>query len=341
MKSELDKNNKIKYKKNKEKEAILQTYQTQKHHKELKEVSSKTCSHKRISLFISYKKASITVETALVLPLFLFVVINLLSILNIIRLYSDVEMEMHQAGKKMAVYAYAYDNIMDNHADIVNLADAIGFDDYYLQETIKERVGKSYLDSSPMVNGKNGISFQKSKIMEEDIIDLVAEYKVKPLISVIGFSKIPLINRCRMRAWTGYDNTQSENLVSGKEQIVFITETGTVYHTSRSCTHLDLTIQRTSMEEVSSLRNENGGKYYLCDICKKTDNAGAIYITEQGDRYHKSAACSGLKRTIISIYLSEVGARAMCLRCQCEKNAAVVVYACTRVQSERKAWLLT
>lgn len=301
----------IKYK---QQTTFLQTYLNHKHHK-LLSMKKHVNSAKKMSLFISPKKASITVEAAIAVPIFLFAIINLLSITNIIRLYSNVEMTLHQTGKEMAIYAYAYDKIVENDSGIMDEIGSIGFSNTYVREKVLKELNKEYLNTSPMVQGENGISLLQSKIMEDDIIDLVVAYRVKPTIGIIGFTEIPLVNRCRMRAWTGYDNTKGSNEVETKEEIVYVTETGTVYHTNRNCTHLILTVKGTSLQEISKLRNENGGKYYPCEICGGYNSSGTIFITEQGDRYHSSSECSGLKRTIFAISIYEIGNRKKCHRC--------------------------
>lgn len=290
----------------------LQTYQKSNNHNQKTIVYG---NDKRMSSFVSFQKASMTVEAAIAVPIFLFVVVNLLYSLDIIRLYSNVEMAMHQTGRQMAMYAYAYDQIIDQDTGILSMVGDMAFHEVYLKNKILKEVDPEYLEHSPMVNGKRGISFSKTSYMEEDLIDLVAEYKVQSAISVMGFSKISLMNRCRMRAWTGYDNTRKSDGTPGDDSYVYITQTGTVYHTNGNCTHLDLEIEATNTEEVASLRNASGGKYKPCELCGNDNEHDTVFITEQGDRYHKSMVCSGLKRTIYIILLSETGGRRLCERC--------------------------
>lgn len=293
---------------------FLQTYLNHKHHK-LLSIKKHIHSVKRMSLFIPFKKASITLEASLILPLFLFAMINLLSMLDIIRLYSNIEMVLHQTGKEMAIYAYAYEKIVDSDSAVLDMVESIGYSNIYVKEKVIKELDKNYLNSSPLVQGENGISLLQSQIMKDDMIDLIVEYKVKPVIGMIGFRQMPLINRCRMRAWTGYDNTKGTGIVEGGDDIVYVAENGTVYHTVRSCTHLLLSIRKASLHEIPTLRNENGGKYYPCEICGDDSTSNIVYITEQGDRYHKSSECSGLKRTIYAISIHEVGSRKKCQRC--------------------------
>ena len=40
-----------------------------------------------------------------------------------------------------------------------------------------------------------------------------------------------------------------------------------------------------------------------------------IYITSQGNRYHTQLNCSGLKRTIYTVPLSQTGGRGRCSKC--------------------------
>lgn len=276
---------------------------------------NKKTNGKRMSPFISFQKASITVEAAIAVPVFVFVVVNLLYSLDIIRLYSNMEMAIHQTGRQMAMYAYAYDQVVDGDCDVLSMVGTIAFDELYLKNKIVKELDSKYLDYSPMVNGKNGISCLKTSYMEEELIDLVVEYKVQSAITVMGFAPIPLMNRCRMRAWTGYDNTKEGNGGTGEDSYVYIAQTGTVYHTSRECTHLDLEIETTSVRRVADLRNESGGKYKACELCGNDNEEELLFVTKQGDRYHRSRACSGLKRTIYTILLSEVGGRRLCERC--------------------------
>lgn len=78
--------------------------------------------------------------------------------------------------------------------------------------------------------------------------------------------------------------------------MVYVTEYESVYHTSESCTHLDLSVHRGTKTQVEQKRNEYGGKYHACERCG--GDSALVYYTEKGDCYHSQVSCSGLKRTV-------------------------------------------
>lgn len=143
-------------------------------------------------------------------------------------------------------------------------------------------------------------------------MDLTICYKVKPVVDILGFSGFDMANRCCMKAWTGY---RSEGYGAGEnqEELVYITERGTVYHKSRHCSYLALSIRSAEREEIERLRNADGAKYYPCESCG--GNGGEVFLTEQGNRYHASLSCSRLKRTVFTVPISETGGRGACSKC--------------------------
>ena len=106
---------------------------------------------------------------------------------------------------------------------------------------------------------------------------------------------------------------QKEGNEESKEK-VFVTAHGTVYHKSLKCTHLRLSVEQTTVTQAEARRNRYGAKYYACSCCKSGVGA-AVYITDTGNRYHARLSCSGLKRTIREIPLSEAGKRKACSKC--------------------------
>lgn len=258
---------------------------------------------------------SMTVEAALVMPLFLFGIVNILSFAEIIRVQSHIQEAMYETGKEMTVYGYAYNKLEDSFS----IDGGTVLSEILANTAVKARIsslaGVRYLDHSMVKGGSGGIWYFRSDIMEEDdMIDLIARYEIMPFFKITGFRDIYMLNRCRMHAWTGYDNTQT-HLTDEGEQIVYITETGSVYHLTRTCSHLKLNISAVSVAEVNNQRNEGGGRYTPCERCGNRPGGSMVFVTSDGNRYHTSLACSGLKRTIIEIPLSQVGGKPPCSGC--------------------------
>lgn len=110
------------------------------------------------------------------------------------------------------------------------------------------------------------------------------------------------------RAWIGFTELEL------KETYVYITPEGSVYHLRRDCTHLLLSIQCVTKEKAAAAKNEYGQNYRACEFCG--ENAGAlVYITSEGDCYHSDRTCSGLKRTVRQVPISQAGGRSCCIRC--------------------------
>lgn len=269
---------------------------------------------KRASSIIFRKKGSMTLEAAFVLPFFLFAVINVLFAVTIIGTQSRINAALHQVGNKMAFAGYAYEHTVGNI--LPEQLSGVALTELYAKGQIIKYVGSSYLEQSCIVNGSGGISLAGSSVMESgDIIDLKVSYRVKPLIALMGFDGFSMTQRYYGKAWTGYDVTKQVSDMTEDDPMVYITETGTVYHVDRSCVYLNPSIEALSMEEVDGRRNRAGGKYYPCEICGKIAGSDEIYITSQGSRYHTLLNCSGLKRTIYTVPLSQTGGRGRCSKC--------------------------
>ena len=56
--------------------------------------------------------------------------------------------------------------------------------------------------------------------------------------------------------------------------------------------------------------------YTACRLCGGEPGLFSYYyVTEEGERYHTSLSCSGLKRTVYLVRLSEAEGRTACSRC--------------------------
>ena len=186
---------------------------------------------------------SVTVELAVVFPLFLFAMINILSLFLMFQSYGLRLAQLHQSGRQLAVLAHLQG-----------------------EET------------------------------EETDIELVSAEYVKPLAGIMGYRGCLVVSGCVMHKWIGYDLQGESWKGSSTENVVFVAKNGDVYHSRRSCSYLNPSVQTVKLSEVSGLRNGDGSRYSPCLTC--TASGELVYITGDGERYHSTVTCSGLKRTV-------------------------------------------
>lgn len=247
--------------------------------------------------FCACKKASFTVEAAVILPLFAGFLAAILFFFRVMQVQQSVEEALQYTARKMAIYAYE----CRENAGLVDYAAA---EAVFASELKNAGCPVGYV-------GQGGIYLDYlQSSFQGNYIELYADYEVVLPIGLFGRQEIPITQRIKTRKWTGY---QGESEYEETDRFVYVTPTGTVYHNSMDCAYLDLSIQSVSVAELSYLRNAGGSKYKPCEICGKAE--GTVYITDYGTRYHSSLTCSGLKRIVYLIRLSEAGGYGACSKC--------------------------
>ena len=208
------------------------------------------------------KRASIAVETVLVLPLFFLGMITMISFMDIYKIQTEHFQSLCEKAKEAGMYAYVAD---DKGPEEITLPDV---------------------------------------------------YSYTPVGGLIPLPKVWMHNTVKVHAWTGA--SQENGISDGKEpeEMVYVTETGSVYHKKAGCRYLNLSLDQVSGSSISSRRNQYGKKYAPCESCSRNQPpAGSVYITGTGNRYHNQATCSGLKRTVKLVKQSQVSGLHACSKC--------------------------
>lgn len=145
---------------------------------------------------------------------------------------------------------------------------------------------------------------------------LMNAYSYTPVGGLIPLSKVWMQNTITVHAWTGAEEKTDVGSEASPEEMVYVTESGTVYHRNPGCRYLRVSLQQVAGSRIASMRNTYGAKYYPCESCSRNQNpAGCVYITSTGNRYHNQETCSGLKRTIRLVKLSQVEDMHACSSC--------------------------
>ena len=241
--------------------------------------------------------ASVTIEAAFGIPIFLFAVLCLIYLAEIQSIRISIINAAQSAAKSAseATAAVPMLNTVKLKSDIVK---GIG----------EGRISRSILDG-----GSDGISCWKSYISPlSGEMHINVEYSVKLPIPALGNPSAKLKEEFKMSSWQGYEVAE---MADGEGDIVYITPTGLVYHEDYQCSYLQLSIRFVPYTELEILRNLSGGIYHPCERCVYGSAMSGVYITEYGTKYHNSLNCSGLRRTIIAVRKSQVMGRGGCSKC--------------------------
>lgn len=279
------------------------THRKQKKKTEKEEDSTKTQTitfyfpkdGERASLFTSFR-GSVAVEAALVLPIFFFAVCCICYLLEIMSLQMDVRAATDSVSREIAKEVYSIPAVRPAKvkADVVEL------------------IGKERLDGSIVEGGSEGLDFSGTIVSAKNgVIHMNVKYEVILPFSMFGKLTLSFQEKFSVKGWTGY---VGDGFASGREEMVYITDNGIVYHRDSHCTYLDLSIQMVDKNAVGDMRNEGHEKYYPCERCGG-EIGSRVYITRQGNRYHSTLGCSGLKRSVYAVPISEVQGKGVCSRC--------------------------
>ncbi|MCD7806402.1 MAG: hypothetical protein LUH19_03565 [Lachnospiraceae bacterium] len=273
-------------------------------------------SPKRILLRLSgHRAGSISVEAALILPIFMICILELFSVLNYLRVYGSMLSELKTMGDPLTVYGYGLDIVReetDNSADtgiLEIVAQSLVFSEGYLS-TAFQLQWEDTIGRETVIDGAAGVSFLGSVLdTDEKEVYIQAHYQVQALLP-FHVLQCEMSNYYYSKLWTGYEKEASS------EEMVYITAGSEVYHLTDNCSYLRLSIKTITAAQLDSARNSSGACYRSCSLCGSGGTAaGVYYITTEGECYHTSSICSGLKRTVYQVPLSQVGDKRPCSRC--------------------------
>jgi hypothetical protein len=239
---------------------------------------------------------SMTLESSLILPLFLIVLAAGMMYGQIFLIKGKMQHGLSESARRLATEIYEY----EQHNRTLSTV--------YVRTLLKRYAN---IDDLPKVMQISAISLANSKLPNnQQEVELHLKYQIAISFPFFGTKKMQVQEQIYEKAFNGYEPTQFEK----GNGYVYITQYGTVYHTSMECTHIMLTIS-----DSSQVKKYINGKtsYQPCSKCAKniTGNETQLFIAKEGDCYHTSLNCSGLTRTIQKITVWEVGERKLCSRC--------------------------
>ncbi len=236
-------------------------------------------------------KGSAVVEATVVVPLFLMFFVCL----YMMCMAKQAEACVYEAAVETAGYTAETAYLNETAALAVPFAKFASYAD-------DERLLDRYISG-----GKHGVNFLGTYIAD-GYLYLRVSYTVvvnTPLMGRLSRFKTYTI---KQRIYDGRGKASEGEADDKDERYVYITDNKEVYHESRSCTYLTLSIHGASVSEAKSL------SYTPCEYCGK-NSADYVYITDEGSKYHTGMHCSGLKRTVYRIKKSDAAGIPPCSRC--------------------------
>ena len=240
-------------------------------------------------------RGSLTVEAALAFPIFIFSLTALLYLFFLAQLRTEVSRALTDTSRELAWTAY----YTDDAGSLAPSALAMYYGSANLSDRLDGKAAAGIVDG-----GISGISILGTSY-DDDSCELTMEavYSVVLPPGLGWFNPIEITQTRTVRGWSGFTGKSSYSSTT-EDDLVYVTNYGTVYHCSLSCRYLDLSIDTCSLDEVSSKRNVDGGKYYPCEKCWD-GTSDTVYITDSGTRYHQTLGCSSLVRGISTMLLDE------------------------------------
>ena len=254
-------------------------------------------------------RGSASVEAAMVLPVFIFAMLGIVSVAGAVHTRGIVYEGLHETALYMAEYSFLGRQI-ENGVDVGREAEV--FKDGVSLVTANKKL-RDYIDDQNMIDryvagSFSGLNIVQSELKADDCIYVKLEYDIRISIPVIGNVTIPCEERIRQRAFLGYDKA---NDADSEGTYVYVAENGDVYHKSRSCFHIKLNIRQVS---YTAAEKECEG-LTQCSLCARYRSRGTLYVTQSGDKYHYSLECPGLKRTVYRVKKDDIGDMRPCSNC--------------------------
>lgn len=255
--------------------------------------------------------ASMTVEAALVLPMFLFLAYALLLPIRWIDTQRKVQMITEYFCEDLSQYAYIAERWNDKFSEKDFGLDPQIFSDGAAGLFLKGKVG-GYADD---------VTINVSRVPdEENHICFEVTYTEKiPYFSVLS-KGVSMNAAARRRCWTGLDGKLKENgdnaISESEETMVYVGAGMGRYHLSAECHYISNQYECIPLSQIAAKRTSGGKKLTACSACAGDCKSGdMVYVTSEGTHYHKVTTCNAMVSYVRKVPLSEVEHLGCCSYC--------------------------
>lgn len=267
----------------------------QKKYNDTLQVQDMTCKkNKRTYTSTLYsEKGSMTVEMAVAFPIFLFFMFTMLLFSQMVLVDQEIYRGVVESARQLSEESHPAQTII------------------FAKHIWSKKIDQEMLNRSFVEDGVSGVSLFGSYYDENSgHIVLKVHYKMKVPIPLFQKFSYTGNYEFHQKIFRGYRS----DLEGQEDEYVYVTETQSVYHNKRGCSYLNLKIQQVYQVEPYLLGNTS---YLPCELCMKQieHRPSILYTTSEGNKYHSTLQCSGLKRTVKRVKKLEIGGLCACSRC--------------------------
>lgn len=299
--------------------------QKTKDYADLKHGTDQRYSGTQLSFLSLGLKASLTVEAAIVLPLFIFMMLILLFPLKLMEEERRLQNTAENIGRQLAAAEYVrtvgddflkdkgnIGEMLSGSADVIEKGAALGsiLAEAYSADTI----------ASPVIGSGTAV-FSDAEGNDPTMFRVELDYRLKLPFSTYSIPAVKKSMTVNRRAWTGSDGGRGRSRYGGdgsdaedEDRLVYLGKTSTVYHDDPNCHYLSNVMKSADASSIGNLRNESGGKYHACPSCKP-GKTGTVYYFANGTAYHSSEHCKAITSYSRAVRLSEVKNMRSCSYC--------------------------
>lgn len=249
--------------------------------------------------------ASLTLEAALVLPLFLYGGVILMMLFRVM----DTQRQVQAAAEHVSE-AISHTVCLAQYKETEtfwNTAAAYAYGEAAVRTRIKHLPVRH-------------VSLLRSSLLEDgETVDLVVDYEVNLPFSVLGLNCVKQTVRSYRRAWVGQEGTGGSETEGEEDDVmVYIGKSSTRYHVNRTCHYLHNDLTALRAEEIPYCRNEEGRIYEPCARCK-SQTGQTVYLMPWGRHYHSTPSCSAINAYVKAVKKSQVEYLGVCSYCSRKK----------------------
>ncbi len=288
--------------------------------------------------------ASLTVEAALVLPLFLFAMYLLILPLRMMTTARELQ-QICESVCQEAVrlnYIKSLASAGSPGEGTEGTAGSSGDDTEGSGDTAEQSAGSVSPDSGGLGASLSGnaigafacarakltvhddyvthlLPLRSKYLADGETITVTLDYDYRLPFSLFGLGSLHQSVTASRRAWIGRAQSGlsagTAEEADAEDEIVYVGKSSTRYHSSPSCHYLSNSLTQVPFSSLADLRNAGGGKYAPCARCARGVRDGTVYVSPSGGAYHSDPDCSSLRAYARAVRRSEVAHLGPCSYC--------------------------